>query len=88
MSYPVAVKYLRLLVFIITGQRSIMNEVIDPPGKNRPQAFYKHHSELKSKNVKVIDWNCHNNNIYNKITHWFGVIRKELQDSVIVSENV
>jgi hypothetical protein len=36
----------------------------------------------------VVDWNYHDNNIYDKITHWVKVIGKELQDLVILSENV
>jgi hypothetical protein len=30
----------------------------------------------------------HKNNIYNKITHWFKVIREVLQDPAILLENV
>jgi hypothetical protein len=33
-------------------------------------------------------WERHENNIYNKITHWFKVIRKVLQDPAILLENV
>src|SRR6266480_2553311 len=82
-GYPIAVKYLRSLAFIIARQRSTINETINPPGKNWPQAFHKRHPELKSKKVKAIDWNRHDRSIYDKITHWFEVIGKELQDPVI-----
>ncbi|OCK89446.1 DDE-domain-containing protein [Cenococcum geophilum 1.58] len=57
-------------------------------GKNWPQAFYKRHPELKSKRVKALDWNRHDKNIYDKVTHWFKVIGKELHDPVILLENV
>jgi len=59
-------------------QAPATDETIQPPGKNWPQAFQKRHPELKAKRVKVLDWNRHDNNIYDKITHWFEVIRKEL----------
>ena len=56
---------------------------IKPPGKNRPKAFEKRHPELKSRKVKAVDWNRHDSNIYDKITQWFEVIGKELQDADI-----
>jgi hypothetical protein len=93
-GYPVPVKYLRSLAFVIARQRSCVfytpstDEVIKSPGKNWPQAFYKRHPELKSKRVKALDWNRHDNNIYDKITHWFEVIGRELHDPVILQENV
>ncbi|KAK3081915.1 hypothetical protein LTS18_012382 [Coniosporium uncinatum] len=62
--------------------------LLPPPGKNWPQAFHKRHPELKPKKVKALDWNRHDNNIYDKITHWFEVIGKELCDPVIAPENV
>jgi hypothetical protein len=33
-------------------------------------------------------WERHKNNIYNKITHWFEVIREVLQDLAILLKNV
>jgi hypothetical protein len=35
-----------------------------------------------------VDWNRHDNNIYEKVPHWFEVIGKELQDSAIRPENM
>jgi hypothetical protein len=35
-----------------------------------------------------MDWNCHEKNTYPKITHWFEVIRRVLQDPAILKENV
>jgi hypothetical protein len=35
-----------------------------------------------------MDWKRHENNIYDKITHWFKVIGKVLQDPAILPENV
>ncbi|KAF2185312.1 hypothetical protein K469DRAFT_779253 [Zopfia rhizophila CBS 207.26] len=94
-GYPVPVKYLRSLAYIIARRRSSVfhastttDEAINPPGKNWPQAFYKRHPELKPKKVKALDWNRHDINIYDKITHWFEVIGKELHNPVIQLENV
>jgi hypothetical protein len=83
---PVRIKFLRSLAFHIARQRS--NKPTKPPGKNWPQAFEKRHPELKSRRVRPIDWNRHENNIYDKITHWFEVIGKVLQDPAILPENV
>jgi hypothetical protein len=33
-------------------------------------------------------WKRHKNNIYDKIIHWFKVIREVLQDPAILLENV
>jgi hypothetical protein len=93
-GFPVPIKYLHSLASIIARQRSYVfqapttDETIDPPGRNWPQAFYKRHPELKPKRVKALDWDRHDNNIYNKITHWFEVIGKELHDPVILLENI
>lgn len=65
-----------------------MRIAIKPPGKNWPKACKKRHSELTSRKVKAVDWNCHDNNIHDKITHWFEVIGKGLQDPVILPNNV
>jgi hypothetical protein len=74
-GFPVPIKYLCSLAFIIARQRSsafqapATDETIRPPGKNWPQAFQKRHPELKAKRVKALDWNRHDNNIYDKITY-------------------
>ena len=63
-----------------------MDVAIDLPGKNWPQAFHKRHPELTVRKVKAVEWNRHDNNIYDKRTHWFDVIMKEIHDLVIVLE--
>ena len=35
-----------------------------------------------------MDWKRHENNIYDKIIHWFEVIEEVLQDPAILPENV
>lgn len=93
-GFPIPIKYLRSLAFIIARQRSSVfqalatDETSRPPGKNWPQAFHKRHPELKAKRVKALDWNRHDSNIHDKITHWFEIIGKELHDPVILPENV
>ena len=36
----------------------------------------------------MIDWKHHKNNIYVKITHWFIVIGRIIQDPAILQENI
>jgi hypothetical protein len=67
-GYPVPIKYLCSLAFLIARQRSSSSDVIKPPGRNWPQAFHKRHPQLKSKKVKALDWNRHDSNIYDKVT--------------------
>ena len=86
-EYPVPIKYVPSLAFIIACRRSTTDEAIKPLGKNWPKAFEKRHPELNSRKVKAVDWNRHDNNIYDKVTHWFEVIGKVLQDPVILPEN-
>src|SRR2546421_3383443 len=83
----VRIKFIPSLAFSIARQRST-TEAIKPPGKNWAQGFEKRHPALKSRRVRAIDWKCHENNIYDKITHWFEVIGKVLQDPAILLENV
>jgi hypothetical protein len=86
---PVRIKYLISLAFIIARRRSTTNnEAIKPPSKNWPQGFQKRHLGLKSRRVRAIDWKRHENNIYDKIVHWFEVIAQVLQDPAILPENV
>ena len=84
---PVRIKFLPALAFSIARQRS-MNKATKPPGKNWPRGFQKRHPALKSRRVRAMAWERHENNIYNKIIHWFEVIREVLQDPAILPENV
>ena len=59
-----------------------------PLGKNWAQAFEKRHPELRARTVRPIDWKRHSNNIHDKITQWFEVIGKVLQDPAVLPENV
>ena len=65
-----------------------MNNSIKSSNKNWFWVFEKHNLKLKTRRVRVIDWKHHENNIYVKITHWFKVIERIIQDPVILQENV
>jgi len=85
---PVRIKFLPSLAFCIARRRPTMDKAIRPPGKNWPQAFWKRHTELNPRRVGAMDWNHHDINIYDKITHWFEVIGKELHNPDIMPKNV
>ena len=38
--------------------------------------------------MKAMDWKRYKTNIYNKIIHWFKVVRKVLEDLAVIPENV
>jgi hypothetical protein len=84
---PVRIKCLPALAFSIARQRST-NKAAKPPGKNWPRGFQRRHPALKSRRVRAMAWERHENNIYDKIIHWFEVIREVLQDPAILAENV
>ena len=78
-GFPIPAKFLRSLALVIVRQRSFVfqapatNETICPPGKNWAQGFHKRHPVLKAKRVKALDWNRHDNNIFDKVALWFEV---------------
>ena len=84
---PVRIKYLPSLAFSIARERSTTNKATKPPGKNWARGFQKRHPALKSRRVRATAWERHENNIYDKITHWFEVVGKVLQDPAILPEN-
>jgi Tc5 transposase DNA-binding domain len=85
---PVRIKCLPSLAFSIARRRSTTQKATKPPNKNWAQAFQKRHPALKSRRVRAMAWERHENNIYNKITHWFEVIGRVLEDPAILPENV
>lgn len=85
---PVRIKFVPFLAFVIARQRSTIGKPINPPGKNWAQGFVRRHLVLKLRRVRAIDKKRYENNIYNKIIHWFDVIGKVLRDPVILLENV
>jgi hypothetical protein len=87
-GHPVRIKYIPSLAFSIARRRSTAIKSIKPPGKNWPRAFERRHKELKARKVRAIDWKRHENNIYPKMTEWFEVIEKVLEDPAVLPENV
>jgi hypothetical protein len=85
---PVRIKYIPTLAFSIARRRSPASRPNKSPGKNWAQAFGKRHPELRAKRVRSIDWKRLDIHIYDKITEWFEVIRKVLQNPAIRPENV
>jgi hypothetical protein len=89
-GFPIPVKFLRSLALIIVrpallhfpGPYNRRNE--STAGKNWAQGFYKRHPELKARKVKALDWNRHDKGIYDKVTYWFEVFGKELNDLAIL----
>jgi len=90
LGQPVRIKYIPSLAFSLARRRSTPNKPIKPPGKNWARAFEKRQPEVKARRVRSIDWNRHEKFIYSKITEWFEVIGKVLQDptTTILPENV
>ena len=82
----VRIKYIPTLAFSVT-QRQTLARPSKPPGKNWAQAYKKCHPELKAKRVRSIDWKRHEIYIYDKVTEWFEVISKVLQDPSILPKN-
>ena len=84
---PVRVKYVGSIAFSLARQRSPIDRLCKPPGKNWAQLFYKRHADvLKASKSAVLDWNRFN--IYDKVIQWFDVIREILQGPTILQENI
>jgi hypothetical protein len=88
LGQPVRIKFIPALAFGIARQQSTPSTRNKPPGKNWARAFEKRHPELRARTVRPIDWKRHSNNIHEKITQWFEVIGKVLQDPAVLPENV
>jgi hypothetical protein len=81
-------KYIPQLAFCVTRHRPTTDRPFKPPGRNWAKALESRHPELQARRVRALDWNRHEKNTYEKITHWFEVIGKVLQDPAILKENV
>ncbi|KAF1810846.1 hypothetical protein P152DRAFT_420210, partial [Eremomyces bilateralis CBS 781.70] len=71
LGYPIPIKHVRSLAFCIASRRSTSKAATKPPNKNWPKGFEIRNPVLKARKVKAVDWNRHDNNIYDKVTHWF-----------------
>ncbi|KAF2652558.1 DDE-domain-containing protein [Lophiostoma macrostomum CBS 122681] len=87
-ALPVRIKFIRFLAFCVARQRSETDRPLKPPGKNWTRGFEKRHPETQARRVKAMDWNRHEKNTYPKMTHWFEVIGRVLQDPAVLKENV
>ncbi|KEY70102.1 hypothetical protein S7711_10297, partial [Stachybotrys chartarum IBT 7711] len=84
---PVRIKYLGPMAFTLACRRRIPTDrPRKAPGANWPQSFYRRHPELKASKSTALDWKRYD--IYDKVVHWFEVIRKVLEDPSILLENV
>jgi hypothetical protein len=64
---PIRVKFITPLAFSLTRRRS-PTKAIKPLNKNWPQAFTRPHPEFIFSRTRAINWNRHDNNIYDKVT--------------------
>ena len=88
LGQPVRMKHIPAIALCATRQRPKSRKLSKPPGRNWAKAFENRHPELQARRVRALDWNRHNKNIYEKITYWFKVIEKLLQNPRIVAKNV
>jgi len=88
LGQPVRIKFIPSIAFSVTRQRPTKDRPVKPPGRNWAKALDNRHPVLKARRAKALDWNRHEKNTYGKITHWFEVIEKVLQDPAILAENV
>jgi hypothetical protein len=88
LGQPIRIKFIPSIAFSITRQRPEADRPLKPPGKNWTKALEKRHPRLQARRVSPLDWSRHEKNIRGKVTHWFEVIGKILQDPAILAENV
>jgi hypothetical protein len=88
LGQPVRIKFIPLLAFCVARQRSEQGRPLKPPNKNWARAFEKRHPDTQARRVTALDWNRHEKNTYWKISHWFEVIGRLLQDPAVLAENV
>jgi hypothetical protein len=88
LGQPVRMKFVPSIAFSVTRQRPAADRPLKPPGRNWAKALENRHKVLTARRVKALDWNRHEKNIYGKITHWFEVIGRILEDPAILAENV
>ncbi|TGO31890.1 hypothetical protein BHYA_0386g00030 [Botrytis hyacinthi] len=69
LGQPIRMKFIPFIAFKVTRHRPTTDKPLKPPGRNLTKALKKRHPELIARRVKASDWNCHEKNIYGKITH-------------------
>jgi hypothetical protein len=88
LGQPVRIKFIPFLAFCVGRQRSEQAQPLKPPNKNWARAFEKRHPDTQARRVSALDWNRHEKNTCWKISHWFEVIGRLLQDPAVLAENV
>jgi hypothetical protein len=88
LGQPIRMKFIPSIAFSVTRKRPQADRPLKPPGRNWAKAFENRHPVLQARRVKPLNWDRHEKNIYGKVTHWFEVIGKILQDPTILAENV
>jgi hypothetical protein len=88
LGQPVRIKFIPLLAFCVARQRSEQARPPKPPNKNWAHAFEKRHPDTQARRVSALDWNRQEKNTYWKISHWFEVVGRLLQDPAVLAENV
>ena len=86
LEQPIRMKHVASIAFSATCQWPPADKPLKPPGVNWAKTLENRRSELVARKNRPLDWNQYN--IYDKVTHWFEVIGKELQHPVILAENV
>lgn len=91
-GFPMPLKLLPYLANVVIRQRSHATQVLATngemkmPGEKWARNFRARHPEIAAKKLRPIEWARHN--IYEKVVHWFSVIRPELHEPGILAENV
>jgi hypothetical protein len=88
LEQPVQIKFIPLLAFCVAGQQSKQAQPPKPPNKNWARTLEKRHPDTQAQRVTALDWNRHEKNTYWKISYWFEVIGRVLQDPAVLAENV
>jgi hypothetical protein len=88
LGQPVRIKFIPLLAFCVACQRSEQARPPKPPNRNWARAFEKCHPDTQAREIPALDWNRHKKNTYWKISHWFEVVGRLLQDPAVLAENV
>jgi len=76
-------KYVASIAFSATRRGSPAVRPLKPPGVNWAKALERRRPELMTRKNRPQDWNRYT--IYDKVTHWFEVIGKELQNPAILA---
>lgn len=88
LGQPVRVNFIPSIAFSVTRQRPSKDRPLKPPRRNKAKALENRHPVLQARRVSALDWKRHEKNLYGKVTHWFEVIGKILQDPAILAENI